>query len=124
MINGARQITAAIDGADGRTRTGTGISPRGILSPLRLPFRHVRGTDSHGVRGRHQQAYGGDTERADATRLLPRAPRPRKFQRIGVARQQPAAPHQSPRYREDGSGRTPAHGSDGPFFSLIFGSAA
>ena len=31
-------------GADGRTRTGTELSPRGILSPLRLPIsphRHV-----------------------------------------------------------------------------------
>src|SRR5262249_28522895 len=31
-----------VRGADGRTRTGTGVSSRGILSPLRLPFRHVR----------------------------------------------------------------------------------
>src|SRR5215471_1082050 len=29
-------------GAGGRTRTGTALSRRGILSPLRLPFRHAR----------------------------------------------------------------------------------
>lgn len=27
-----------MDGARGRTRTGTGITPQGILSPLRLPI--------------------------------------------------------------------------------------
>jgi hypothetical protein len=28
-------------GADARIRTWTGISPQRILSPMRLPFRHV-----------------------------------------------------------------------------------
>jgi hypothetical protein len=29
---------ASNDGAQGRSRTGTGFKPRGILSPLRLPI--------------------------------------------------------------------------------------
>ena len=37
------------DGAEDRTWTGTGITPRGILSPLRLPIPPLR----------HE--YGGDT---------------------------------------------------------------
>lgn len=36
-----RHQAGSIAGADARTRTGTGVSPRGILSPMRLPFRHV-----------------------------------------------------------------------------------
>ena len=28
-------------GADGRTRTGKDVTTRRILSPLRLPFRHI-----------------------------------------------------------------------------------
>jgi hypothetical protein len=31
-----------VDGAGGQTRTGTARENRGILSPLRLPFRHAR----------------------------------------------------------------------------------
>lgn|SRR5579885_194524 len=39
-------------GADARTRTGTALSDLGILSPLRLPFRHVRvATPAPGPRG-------------------------------------------------------------------------
>ena len=43
MINTRREQKAKrnrkkeIDGAAGRNRTGTGITSRGILSPLRLP---------------------------------------------------------------------------------------
>ena len=48
-----RNRSAARVSAGGRTRTGTILADLGILSPVRLPFRHS------GVR-RREKGYGGD----------------------------------------------------------------
>src|SRR5688572_12829698 len=51
------------EGADGGTRTHTSISRKRILSPLRLPFRHIGGcgaTLAHGVR--RPRGFGGNAQ--------------------------------------------------------------
>ena len=103
--------------------SASSVSRRALnrLSPLRLPFRHARTSRNliaaaAAAKGKRAAGFPlpRGNERNDATvrQHFPRCPR--------------ATPRQLLLRRDGGagSGRTPAQGSDGPCFSLIFGSAA